>query len=78
MLTPVQVNTAPSLKGEKPMKEDRPEKVGPLDDTKMTPVLGHTPDLSQPKPNDTPELLTNEIMVDKGKRHGGRPGGSVC
>ncbi|XP_076010220.1 Golgi membrane protein 1 [Genypterus blacodes] len=37
-----------------------------LDANKTTPVLTHTPILSQPKENEPSELLTNEIIVDKG------------
>ncbi|KAM3867477.1 Golgi membrane protein 1 [Diretmus argenteus] len=54
-----QVNAAPLL------KEEGPVKAG-LDETKTTPVLSHTPSLSRPLANETPELLTNEIIVDKG------------
>uniref|UniRef100_UPI003AAF8A27 Golgi membrane protein 1 n=1 Tax=Centroberyx gerrardi TaxID=166262 RepID=UPI003AAF8A27 len=59
-----QVNGAPTLKGEEQVKEEAPVKAG-LDETKTTPVLSHTLDLSQPKANEPPELLTNEIVVDK-------------
>ncbi|XP_044051855.1 Golgi membrane protein 1 isoform X2 [Siniperca chuatsi] len=33
---------------------------------KTSTVVSHTPSLSQPKENEPPELLTNEIIVDKG------------
>ncbi|XP_071369673.1 Golgi membrane protein 1 [Centroberyx affinis] len=59
-----QVNGAPTLKGEEQVKGEVPVKAG-LDETKTTPVLSHTLDLSQPKANEPPELLTNEIVVDK-------------
>lgn len=58
-----QVNTAPTLKEEKNNDEGL-GKAG-LDETKTTPVLGHIPEVSQPKSNDLPELLTNEITMDK-------------
>ncbi|KAM4616154.1 Golgi membrane protein 1 isoform 1-T3 [Polymixia lowei] len=58
-----QVNAAPTLKGE--AIEGGPVKAG-LDETKTTPVLSHTPDLSQPKADESPELLTNDIILDKG------------
>ena len=42
---------------------------------KAATVVSHTPTFSQPKGNDPPELLTNEIIVDKGNTRG-CPGGS--
>ncbi|XP_037633993.1 Golgi membrane protein 1 [Sebastes umbrosus] len=38
-----------------------------VDAVKTSTVVSHTPSLSQPKENDLPELLTNEIIVDKGE-----------
>lgn len=35
---------------------------------KTATVVNHTPSLSQPKGNEPPELLTNEIIIDKGKK----------
>ncbi|XP_031165122.1 Golgi membrane protein 1 isoform X2 [Sander lucioperca] len=46
-------------------KKDRPVMTG-VDVVKTATVVSHTPSLSQPKGNDPPELLTNEIIVDKG------------
>lgn len=50
-------------------QKEEPGKPG-LDDTKTTPVLGHTPVASQPKAiaaePEAPELLTNKIVVDTG------------
>ncbi|XP_042277278.1 Golgi membrane protein 1 isoform X2 [Thunnus maccoyii] len=37
-----------------------------LDAVKTATAESHTPSISQPKGNETPELLTNEIIVDKG------------
>ncbi|XP_031165123.1 Golgi membrane protein 1 isoform X3 [Sander lucioperca] len=45
-------------------KKDRPVMTG-VDVVKTATVVSHTPSLSQPKGNDPPELLTNEIIVDK-------------
>lgn len=39
------------------------------DAVKTDTVVSHTPSASQPKENEPPELLTNEIIVDKGKSH---------
>ncbi|TDH12772.1 hypothetical protein EPR50_G00051260 [Perca flavescens] len=46
-------------------KEDGPVMTG-VDAVKTATVVSHTPSLSQPKGNFPPELLTNEIIVDKG------------
>lgn len=40
-------------------------------------VVSHTPSLSQPKGKEQLEVLTNEIIVGKGKDKHGHPGGSV-
>lgn len=45
-------------------REDESVKTG-IDAVKTSTVVSHTPSLSQPKGNDPPELLTNEIIVDK-------------
>lgn len=45
-------------------KEDAPVKAA-TDGVKSATVVSHTPSHSQPKGNDPPELLTNEIIVDK-------------
>ncbi|XP_042344219.1 Golgi membrane protein 1 isoform X2 [Plectropomus leopardus] len=47
------------------VKEDGPVMTG-VDAVKTATVVSHTSSLSQPKGNDPPELLTNEIIVDKG------------
>ncbi|XP_040898548.1 Golgi membrane protein 1 isoform X1 [Toxotes jaculatrix] len=46
------------------VKEDGPVMTG-VNTVKTATVVNHTPSLSQPKGNETPELLTNEIIVDK-------------
>lgn len=46
-------------------KEDGPVMAG-VDSVKTAAVVSHTPSHSQPKGDDPPELLTNEIIVDKG------------
>lgn len=46
------------------------------DVVKTATAVSHTPSVSQSKANEPPELLTNEIIEEKGKRHGW-PGGSV-
>lgn len=57
------------------VKED--ETVRTVDDVvKTATVVSHTPSDSQSNANEPPELLTNEIIEEKGKRHGW-PGGSV-
>ena len=63
----LQVNTAPTLKEEGINKDEGGPGKAVVDETKTTPVLGHIPEQSQPKGNDLPELLTNEITMDKGK-----------
>ncbi|XP_073321672.1 Golgi membrane protein 1 isoform X3 [Pagrus major] len=45
------------------VKEDGPVMA---DAVKMATVVSHTPSVSQPKENEPPELLTNEIIEDKG------------
>ncbi|XP_056137706.1 Golgi membrane protein 1 isoform X1 [Lampris incognitus] len=60
-----QVNAVPTQKLEGPVKKEELEKTG-VDETKMTPVLSHKPDLTHPKANEPPELLTNEI-IEKGQ-----------
>lgn len=47
-------------------KEDRPA-MTVADKVKTETAVNQTPSLSQPK-EDEPELLTNEIIVDKGKK----------
>ncbi|XP_038558960.1 Golgi membrane protein 1 [Micropterus salmoides] len=47
------------------VKEDRPV-MTVADAVKTSTVVSHRPSLSQPKENEPPELLTNEIIVDKG------------
>lgn len=54
------------------MKDD-----GPVMTVADATVVSLTPSLSQPKRNKQPELLTNEIIVGKGKDKYGHPGGSV-
>lgn len=44
---------------------------------KISTAVSNTDDLSQAKENEPPELLTNEIIVDEGKRHE-CPVHSVC
>lgn len=46
------------------------------DVVKTATAVSNTPSVSQSKANEPPELLTNEIIEEKGKRHGW-PGGSV-
>ncbi|XP_070761168.1 Golgi membrane protein 1 [Enoplosus armatus] len=46
------------------VKEDGPV-MTVADAVKTSTVVSHTPSLSQPKGNEPPELLTNEIIVDK-------------
>lgn len=48
-------------------KEDGAGVMAGVDGVKTSTVVSHTPSLSQPKENDLPELLTNEIIVDKGQ-----------
>lgn len=60
-----QVNGGPTLNGEGVDKEEGQVKAN-LDETKTTPVVSQKPDLAQPKADEPPELLTNEIIVDKG------------
>ncbi|GAA6223208.1 Golgi membrane protein 1 [Lates japonicus] len=45
-------------------KEDGPVMTG-TGTVKTATVVNHTPSLSQPKGNEPPELLTNEIIIDK-------------
>lgn len=47
-------------------KEDGAGVMAGVDAVKTSTVVSHTPSLSQPKENDLPELLTNEIIVEKG------------
>ncbi len=59
-----------------PQQENAVDKAGNDDGPAMTvantlktsAVVNHTQSLSQPEENDAPELLTNEIVVDKGKK----------
>lgn len=53
---------------ENALKEEGPVMTGP-DAVKTATVVSHTPSLSELKGNE-PELLTNDIIVDKGKRVG--------
>ncbi|XP_040011702.1 Golgi membrane protein 1 [Xiphias gladius] len=46
------------------VKEDEPVMTG-ADTLKTATVVNHTPSLSEPQGNEPPELLTNEILVDK-------------
>lgn len=71
MFTPHQEN---AVDGE--VKEDGPV-MTKADTVKTSTVVSHISSLSQPKESEPPELLTNEIIVDQGKRHGCL-GGSVC
>ncbi|XP_074493900.1 Golgi membrane protein 1 [Sebastes fasciatus] len=48
-------------------KEDGAGVMAGVDAVKTSTVVSHTPSLSQPKENDLPELLTNEITMDKGQ-----------
>eukprot|EP00064_Thunnus_orientalis_P002001 superscaffoldBa00000139_g2006 len=57
-------NTCSQEKQENAVKEGQ-EMTG-LDAVKTATAESHTPSISQPKGNETPELLTNEIIVDKG------------
>ena len=50
------------------VKQDRPA-MTVADSVKTSTVVSHTQSLSQPKENEKSELLTNDIIVDKGKRH---------
>lgn len=61
MFTPQQEN---AVDGE--VKEDEPVMTG-ADTLKTATVVNHTPSLSEPQGNEPPELLTNEILVDKGR-----------
>lgn len=70
MFTPQQENAVDGA-----AKKDRPVMTG-VDVVKTATVVSHTPSLSQPKGNDPPELLTNEIIVDKGNKPA-CPGGSI-
>lgn len=70
MFTPQQENAVDGA-----VKEDGPAMTR-ADTVKTSTVVSHTPSVSQPKENEPPELLTNEIIVDKGKRHG-CPGDSI-
>lgn len=40
------------------------------DVVKTATAVSHTQSVSQSKANEPPELLTNEIIEEKGKRHG--------
>ncbi len=70
MFTPQQENAVDGG-----VKEDAPV-MTVADAVKTSTVVNHTPSVSEPKENEPPELLTNEIIVDKGKRHL-CPGGST-
>lgn len=61
ILTPQQVNVVNGA-----VTDDGPV-IMELDANQTTPALTYTPILSQPKENEPSELLTNEIVVDKGK-----------
>lgn len=58
------------------VKEDEPV-MTVANEVKTSTVVSHTASLSEPKENEPSELLTNDIIVDKGKRHG-CPGHSIC
>ncbi|XP_029916285.1 Golgi membrane protein 1 isoform X1 [Myripristis murdjan] len=60
-----QVNGVPTVNGEEQTKEEAQVKAG-FDETKTTPVVSQNPNLAQAKVNEPAELLTNEIIVDKG------------
>lgn len=62
--TPQQENTVIAA-----VKEEEPVVTG-TDSLKVATVVSHTPSISQPKGNEPPELLTNEIAVDKGRAPG--------
>ena len=66
-MVPQQANagTAPTGLDEKAHKQAEEGKPG-LDETKTLAVVNHSP--SQANAKDAPELLTNEIIVNKGEK----------
>lgn len=62
MFSPQQEN-----KGDAAVKEDKPVKTV-SDKAPTAAVVSHTPSVSHSKDSEPAELLTNEIIVDKGKR----------
>lgn len=71
MLFPHQVNTPGGI-----AKEEGPV-IAVTKTVKTSTAANHTADLPEPEDNEAPELLTNEIMVDKGNRHQGS-GNTTC